>query len=77
MPRAQRHYLPGYIWHITHRCHKKEFLSGKTSAALVQPVMFKGELEMYDERPDAVFRSIIVRRKTAVLQVTNQAVPLL
>lgn len=26
MARAQRHYLPGYIWHITHRCHKKEFL---------------------------------------------------
>ena len=26
MPRANRHYLPGYIWHITHRCHKKEFL---------------------------------------------------
>lgn len=26
MPRAKRHYLPGYAWHITHRCHKKEFL---------------------------------------------------
>ena len=26
MPRARRHYIPGYIWHITHRCHKKEFL---------------------------------------------------
>ena len=26
MPRANRHYLPGYIWHITHRCHKREFL---------------------------------------------------
>jgi putative transposase len=28
MPRAKRHYLPsgGYVWHITHRCHKKEFL---------------------------------------------------
>lgn len=26
MPRANRHYLPGYIWHITHRCHQKEFL---------------------------------------------------
>lgn len=26
MPRANRHYLPGYVWHITHRCHKKEFL---------------------------------------------------
>ena len=26
MPRANRHYMPGYVWHITHRCHKKEFL---------------------------------------------------
>jgi putative transposase len=26
MPRASRHFLPGYVWHITHRCHKKEFL---------------------------------------------------
>jgi len=26
MPRANRHYVPGYVWPITHRCHKKEFL---------------------------------------------------
>ncbi len=26
MARAKRHYLPGYVWHITHRCHKKDFL---------------------------------------------------
>jgi len=26
MARANRHHLPGYIWHITHRCHKREFL---------------------------------------------------
>lgn len=26
MARAKRHFLPGYVWHITHRCHKKEFL---------------------------------------------------
>ena len=26
MPRANRYFLPGYVWHITHRCHKKEFL---------------------------------------------------
>ena len=23
MARAHRHFLPGHIWHITHRCHKK------------------------------------------------------
>lgn len=24
--RAKRHYIPGYVWHITHRCHEREFL---------------------------------------------------
>jgi putative transposase len=23
MPRANRYFLPGFLWHITHRCHKK------------------------------------------------------
>ena len=26
MARAKRHFIPGYIWHITHRCYKREFL---------------------------------------------------
>ena len=26
MARAKRHYIPGQIWHITHRCHKRDFL---------------------------------------------------
>ncbi len=26
MPRANRHFLSNHVWHITHRCHKKEFL---------------------------------------------------
>jgi REP element-mobilizing transposase RayT len=26
MARANRHRVPGQVWHITHRCHKKEFL---------------------------------------------------
>jgi putative transposase len=26
MPRAHRLFLPGYVWHITHRCHRREFL---------------------------------------------------
>ncbi len=26
MARANRHYIPGYVWHLTHRCHQKEFL---------------------------------------------------
>jgi putative transposase len=26
MARANRHFIPGQIWHLTHRCHKREFL---------------------------------------------------
>ncbi|HEV8644030.1 MAG TPA: hypothetical protein VGR01_00495 [Burkholderiales bacterium] len=26
MPCADRHFLPGQVWHITHRCHQKAFL---------------------------------------------------
>jgi putative transposase len=26
MARASRHYIPGFIWHINYRCHKREIL---------------------------------------------------
>jgi putative transposase len=26
MPRANRYWLPGQIWHLTHRCHRRQFL---------------------------------------------------
>jgi len=26
MARANRHFIPGQVWHITHRCHKRDFL---------------------------------------------------
>jgi putative transposase len=26
MPRANRHFVPGQLWHLTHRCHEKAFL---------------------------------------------------
>ncbi len=26
MARANRHFLPNQVWHITHRCHQKDFL---------------------------------------------------
>jgi putative transposase len=26
MAQANRHFIPGQIWHLTHRCHKREFL---------------------------------------------------
>lgn len=32
MARANRHYMAGYIWHITPRCHRKQFLLEKEAA---------------------------------------------
>lgn len=29
MPRANRYFVPGHVWHITHRCHRREFLLDK------------------------------------------------
>lgn len=26
MPRANRHFLPNHVWHLTHRYHEKAFL---------------------------------------------------
>ena len=26
MPRAHRYFLPHHVWHLTHRCHQREFL---------------------------------------------------
>ena len=26
MPRADRYHIPNQVWHITHRCHQREFL---------------------------------------------------
>ena len=26
MPRPNRHFLPGHLWHITHLCHQRAFL---------------------------------------------------
>jgi putative transposase len=26
VPRANRYHLPQYVWHITHRCHRQQFL---------------------------------------------------
>jgi putative transposase len=26
MARANGHFIPGHLWHLTHRCHKREFL---------------------------------------------------
>ena len=38
MPRADRHYIPGCAWHITHRCHKREFLGQEVIPQTMQLV---------------------------------------
>jgi len=30
MARAKRHFLPGQVWHISHRCHKKRRGQGRS-----------------------------------------------
>jgi len=48
MARANRHHLPGYVWHITHRCHKTEFLLKfvmETKAKLGAKAIGRRELE--------------------------------
>ncbi|CAB5140925.1 hypothetical protein D3OALGA1CA_3849 [Olavius algarvensis associated proteobacterium Delta 3] len=36
MARANRHSIPGFIWHITHGCHKREFLLRKDRRRWIQ-----------------------------------------
>jgi hypothetical protein len=47
MPRASRYFLPGYVWHITHRCH-----SNAPNLFKVQGSMFKagGEVPSFQEK---------------------------
>jgi hypothetical protein len=37
MARAKRHFLPGHVWHITHRCHKKEGSSRNRVGHFISP----------------------------------------
>jgi len=32
MARANRHFIPGYVWHLTHRCHKRRDFRTKSIA---------------------------------------------
>ncbi len=38
MPRANRHFLPGHVWHITHRCHQKKFIPSFAESHGCKPV---------------------------------------
>jgi len=37
--RANRHYIPGHVWHLTHRCHKREFLGSRSFVEAVKMQM--------------------------------------
>jgi hypothetical protein len=45
MPRGNRHYIPGCVWHITHRCHKKEFLLKLARARIGKGTFVPGVLD--------------------------------
>ena len=48
MARAYRHFISGYAWHLTHRCHKREFLL--KFAKDKQPYLWLCRLSIYPSR---------------------------
>jgi hypothetical protein len=57
MPRASRYFLPGYVWHITHRCHQKEFLlkfSRDRKRWLGNPPIFSGRYVFQSKIEDKI-----------------------
>ncbi len=48
MPRASRYFMPGHVWHVTHHCHRQEFLLkfARDQLILVRP-RAPGEAEEY------------------------------
>jgi hypothetical protein len=55
MARVKRHFLPGHVWHITHRCHKKGFLlklvkdRQRYGTLAFKSLMSLLQIETYDE----------------------------
>jgi hypothetical protein len=58
MPRANRHFLPGYIWHITHRVTKK-FVQ---NVPVVQPLRSVQNLQIRTSIEDSRFKFFKVCR---------------
>ena len=56
MPRVSRHFLPGYLWHITHRCPRRLF---KTFNSFNRCASFK----TFDEPKNVGFRNGGDRRR--------------
>ena len=54
MPRGNRHFLPGQVLHITHRCHQRAFLLIKFWGVLVFASFVM--LARADEAPVDAFR---------------------
>ena len=50
MPRGNRHHLPGYVWHITSRCHRRQFLLRyRTIHDLEGMLVLREEAEAYKQ----------------------------
>jgi hypothetical protein len=48
MPRANRHYIPGYVWHITHPCGEVIGCGGSYELK-ESPAPYKGDLAPENE----------------------------
>lgn len=69
MPRANRYFVPGYVWHITHRCHRKVFLLkfGKCSGQTLS----MGSLT-YDECLIEAYRKESILRDSQLFAATRR-----
>ncbi len=56
MPRAHSQYIPGHLWHITHRCHKKERIEDKSPSQQNQLSNLIMEVEMENTLHEVVIQ---------------------
>jgi len=56
MARAKRHNIPGYIWHITHRCHNGNFFS---SSQEIATGIFSGRIKPGGARDTSCWKSFL------------------
>jgi hypothetical protein len=55
MPRANRHFLPDHVWHITHRCHQREGVAWSDPPAEVELPLNDNMQQTVSDRINKVF----------------------
>jgi hypothetical protein len=72
MPRANRYFLPGYVWHITHQCREGSFNRSKCSNRSIAALRSSRQTKSFGQVTFARDRAVICtgslkqRRATAV-----------